>query len=59
MANQRKRKQAVPCLEHDGAVLTDNEGMIEHAMDFYKKMFGEEQSNIRIDEDFFGKMKKK
>jgi hypothetical protein len=29
-------------LEHEGTVLTNNKDMLEHAFDFYKKLFGEE-----------------
>jgi hypothetical protein len=41
-ANQRRRKKSITYLEHEGVTITDNEGMIRHALEFYKKLFGEE-----------------
>jgi uncharacterized glyoxalase superfamily protein PhnB len=39
--------------------ITDNEGMIRHALEFYKKLFGEEnRQNIKIDEAFWDEAKK-
>jgi hypothetical protein len=28
--------------------------MINHAMDFYKNLFGKEQRSIRLEDDFWG-----
>jgi hypothetical protein len=41
-------------LEDDGVVLADNNGMLKHAMSFYKKLLGEEPKvNIRLGEAFW------
>jgi hypothetical protein len=51
-ANQRRRKN-IPCSEADGVVLEDNAMMIEHAVSFYKQLFGKENmTNIRLRGDF-------
>jgi hypothetical protein len=53
-ANQRKRKKAISCLEDNGEMLTDNDSMIKHAVQFYKTLFGKEKKeNISLDEDFW------
>jgi hypothetical protein len=53
-ANQRKRKKKISYLEENGKVLTDNESMIKHAIQFYKTLFDKEQKeNIRLDENFW------
>jgi hypothetical protein len=44
----------VPCLEHDGIVLFENDKIVSHALEFYKALFGEEQRcNFRLDEGFW------
>jgi hypothetical protein len=35
-------------------LLKDNNSMINHAMDFYKNLFGKEQRSIRLEDDFWG-----
>jgi hypothetical protein len=53
-ANQRKRKKCINSLEEDGVKYEDNEGMIKHATEFYKKLFGKEpKENIELDENFW------
>jgi hypothetical protein len=53
-ANHRKRKKCVNSLEKDGVVYEDNEGMIKHATQFYKKLFGEEpKENLSLDDEFW------
>jgi hypothetical protein len=42
-ANQRRRKKSIACLEEEGVTIPDNEGMIRHALEFYKKLFGEKK----------------
>jgi hypothetical protein len=51
--NQRRRSKTIPCLEADGTLLEDNNTMIEHAVSFYKKLFGRETgNNIWLGENF-------
>jgi hypothetical protein len=53
-ANQRKRKKCINSLEEDGVKYEDNEDMIKHATEFYKKLFGKEpKENIELDENFW------
>jgi hypothetical protein len=53
-ANQRKRKKVVQCLEHEGSIWTRNKDMLEHALVFYKSLFGrEDRDNIRLGEEFW------
>jgi hypothetical protein len=45
----RGEEKNIPCSEADGVVLEDNAMMIEHAVSFYKQMFGKENmTNIRL-----------
>jgi hypothetical protein len=47
--NQRKKRKTVTCLENNGVMLTETKDMLEHALDFYKTLFGkEERNNIRL-----------
>jgi hypothetical protein len=39
-ANQRKRKNTIPCLEDGNDILTEEADMMKHAIDFYKNLFG-------------------
>jgi hypothetical protein len=53
VANQRRRRKTIHCLENDGVLLDDNDSMIKHVVDFYKTLFAEEQSDsIRLDQNF-------
>jgi hypothetical protein len=53
-ANQRKRKKAISCLVEDGVEISDNKGMVDHAMRFYNTLFGEEpRQNIKLNIDFW------
>jgi hypothetical protein len=53
-ANQRKRSKAITQLENNGKTFNDTPSMMNHAKDFYKKMFGfEPKSNISLSEDFW------
>jgi hypothetical protein len=58
-ANQRKRKKVIFELEKDGELITDEGMMRDHAVKFYKTLFGKENGeNIRMDDDFWGRMRK-
>jgi hypothetical protein len=53
-ANYRRRKKAISCLENEGNIIDEQNGMIEHAMSFYKNLFGAEpRDNIRLDDTFW------
>jgi predicted DsbA family dithiol-disulfide isomerase len=53
-ANQRKMKKTVSCLETNGVMLTESKDMLEHALEFYKALFGkEDRYNIRLQESFW------
>jgi hypothetical protein len=53
-ANQRRRKKIISGLENNGDLISGNEGMHKHAVNFYKTMFGEEaKDNISMDDDFW------
>jgi uncharacterized glyoxalase superfamily protein PhnB len=54
VASHRKRKKNISCLEDNGIVMEDDSGMLQHAMEFYKKLFGTEtKENIKVGEDFW------
>jgi hypothetical protein len=58
-ANHRKRKKSIACLEGDGVEYSDNDGMVKHAVQFYKTLFGKEQrENISLEEDFWDEVDK-
>jgi hypothetical protein len=47
------RKKTISCLEDNGNLLTEQDDMINHVVEFYKTLFGKEmRDNIRIGEDF-------
>jgi hypothetical protein len=51
---KEKRKKVVQCLEHEGSIWTRNKDMLEHALVFYKSLFGrEDRDNIRLGEEFW------
>jgi hypothetical protein len=53
-ANQRKKKKTVTCLETNGVMLIESRDMLEHALEFYKALFGkEDRYNIRLQESFW------
>ena len=53
-ANQRNRKKRIKGLEGPDGWTDDNHGMLEHAVNFYKNLFGEEPSNgVRLKDDFW------
>jgi hypothetical protein len=59
LANQRKRKKNISCLENEGLILEDNSIMLDLAMVLYKKLFGEEnKENIRLGEDVWAEDEK-
>jgi hypothetical protein len=39
-ANQRRRNKIIICLEANEILLEDNNSMIDHAIYFYKQLFG-------------------
>jgi hypothetical protein len=54
VANQRKRNKAIASLENNGVLIEDKNGMIDHALEFYKNLFGEEKrDDICLSEDFW------
>jgi hypothetical protein len=55
-ANQRRRKKVVSCLEDGERVLSENKDLINHAVQFYKKLFGKElKENMELDTSFWAK----
>jgi hypothetical protein len=55
----REGERTISCLEDNGNLLNEQDDMINHAVEFYKTLFGKEmRDNIRIDEDFLGGEKK-
>jgi hypothetical protein len=59
VANQRKRKKAIHCLESNGVLLEDNDSMIQHVVLFYKMLFAEEQREcIRLGPNFWEEVEK-
>jgi hypothetical protein len=54
VANQRSRKKRVEVLEGPNGLVEDQKGMMDIAVDFYKKLFAKEsRMNIRIAADFW------
>ena len=52
--NQRNRKKRISGLEGPDGWIDDNKGMLEHAVDFYRKLFGkEEDSGVKLGQDFW------
>jgi hypothetical protein len=53
VANQRNRKQRISCFETTEGLIEDNELMLNHDVDFYKKLFeAEPDSGVKLDENF-------
>jgi hypothetical protein len=54
VANQRNRKKRITYLETRIRVVSENEAMLSHAVDFYKNLFGSElDSGVKLDENFW------
>ena len=54
VANQRNRKKRILGLETPEGWVEDNDKMLEHAVDFYKSLFGKEpDTSIKLDADFW------
>lgn len=59
VANQRSRKKEVECLMGPTGLVYDNKGMLNIAVDFYKKLFAkEDKSNVSLGEDFWDNSEK-
>jgi hypothetical protein len=44
----------ISCLEDNGIIMEDDSSMLNHAKEFYKRLFGEEdKENIRLREEFW------
>jgi len=53
LANQRTRKKRISMLESEEGVLEDTKDMLEHAVLFYKNLFGFEESlGVKLGEKF-------
>ena len=54
VANQRNRKKRILGLDTPEGWVEDNDKMLEHAVDFYKSLFGKEpDTSIKLDADFW------
>jgi hypothetical protein len=54
VANYRRRKKSTNRLEDDGNLIEDTPGMLKHAMQFYKTLFGKEvRENIKLGAEFW------
>ena len=54
LANQRARKKRISMLESEEGVLEDTKDMLEHAVLFYKNLFGFEESlGVKLGENFW------
>jgi hypothetical protein len=54
VANHKKRNKEITCLEDNGVIMEDDSSMLNHAKEFYKKLFGQEdKENIRLGEEFW------
>ncbi|CAD6202740.1 unnamed protein product [Miscanthus lutarioriparius] len=52
--NQRNRKKRISGLEGPDGWIDDNKGMLEHVVDFYRKLFDkEENSCVKLGQDFW------
>lgn len=59
LASQRKRKQAIHCLEEEGKQIEDIKGMLEHAVSFYSNLFKkEERFDVKLDDNFWSEEEK-
>jgi hypothetical protein len=48
-----EEKKTISSLEENGTMFSDNDGMLKHAVYFYKTLFGEEtRDSIRLDDAF-------
>lgn len=55
VANQRDRKKRIQCLESADGLREENEDMLNHAVDFYKNLFAQEQNlGVHLDSNFWG-----
>ena len=53
MANQRRRKKTINALEGPEGLIEDTPGMLQHAGEFYKNLFGfEPRLGISLGENF-------
>jgi hypothetical protein len=58
-ANQRRRKKIISSLENNGELITENEGMLKHVVEFYKSLFGKKsKDNVSMDESFWEDVEK-
>jgi len=54
VANQRNRKKKILGLDTPEGWVEDNDKLLEHAVDFYKSLFGKEpETNVKLDADFW------
>jgi len=54
ISNQRARKKRIPALETPDGLLEDTKDMLNHAMNFYKHLFGaEENLGVHLGENFW------
>ena len=54
VANQRSRKKRIEVLEGPNGLVEDQKGMLDIAVDFYKKLFArEERGSVRLANDFW------
>ena len=54
VANQRNRKKKIIGLESSDGWIEDNDKMLNHVVDFYKSLFGQEESSgVKLDDDFW------
>jgi hypothetical protein len=54
VANQRNRKKRIEGLEGPDGWIEDNKGMLEHAVEYYRKLFGKEPtSGVSMRQDFW------
>jgi len=54
VANQRNRKKRINGLDTPEGWVEDNDKLLSHGVDFYKSLFGrEESSEVRLEDDFW------
>lgn len=50
IANGRKRKSTIISLENEGLIIKGDENLLNHAIEYYSKLFGPEESHdIHLD----------
>jgi hypothetical protein len=55
VANQRNRKKRICGLDGPDGWIDDNSKMLIHAVDFYKSLFGQDESSeVKLDSNFWG-----